>query len=104
MDSPTRVMSAPARTMRAWPSGSTCSPSGTSSLRAYSALCSKTRTGSSSRIAAASRPKASAGLAGETILSPGTHMAQFSTDWPCWLPNPRPPDPFVPRSTSGMPT
>ena len=29
-------------------------------------------------------------------------MAQFSTDWPCWLPNPSPPEPFAPRSTSGM--
>ena len=104
IDNPTRVTSPPARTVRARPSGSTCSPSGTSSRRPYSALCSKTRTGSSSLIAAASSPKASAGPAGETILSPGTHMAQFSTDWPCWLPNPSPPEPFAPRSTSGMPT
>ena len=58
-------------------------------------------TGSSSRIAAASRPKASAGPAGEAILRPGTHMAQFSTDWPCWLPKPSPPEPLAPRSTSG---
>ena len=58
-------------------------------------------TGSSSRMAAASSPNASAGPAGEAIFRPGTVMAQFSTDWPCWLPNPSPPEPFAPRSTSG---
>ncbi len=104
MDSPTRVTSRPGRTVRAWPSGMNCSPSLISSLRPYSALCSNTRTGSSSRTAAASRPNASAGLAGEAIFRPGTVIAQFSTDWPCWLPKPSPPEPFAPRSTSGTPT
>ncbi len=52
-------------------------------------------------MAAASSPNASAGPAGAAIFRPGTVIAQFSTDWPCWLPNPSPPEPFAPRSTSG---
>lgn len=42
----------------------------------------------------------SAGVAGETILRPGTQSAQFSTAWLCWAPNPSPP-PLAPRMTSG---
>ena len=53
-------------------------------------------------MAAAISPTASAGVAGETILRPGTHSAQFSTDWLCWAPNPMPP-PLAPRITSGSP-
>ena len=73
-------------------------------MLAYKALCSNTSTGSLSRIAAASSPNISTGEAGETILSPGTHIAQFSSDWPCCAPKPMPPAPFALRSTNGIVT
>ena len=77
--SATMVMSPPRRNTLALPSGSTCSPSGTSPFIAYSDLCSKKSTGSGSRMAAASRPLTSAGFDGATTLMPGIAMAQFST-------------------------
>ena len=43
----------------------------------------------------------SAGVDGDTILIPGTHIAQFSMDWLCCAPKPSPP-PLQPRITSGI--
>ena len=63
-------------------------------------LCSKNTTGSGSRIAAARRPFASAGLEGATTFSPGTDIAQFSTLCECCAPK-REPAPFAVRMTSG---
>jgi hypothetical protein len=72
-------------------------------LVASSALCSKTSTGSSLRMAAAISPTMSAGVAGAAILSPGTAKAQFSTAWECWAPKPRP-VPLAVRTTRGTVT
>ena len=96
-----RVASGPVRSTLAFPSGSTCSPSGTSPLLASRLLCSKNTTGSGSRIAAASSPFASAGVEGATTFSPGTAIAQFSTLWECCAPK-REPAPFAVRITSGI--
>ena len=57
-------------------------------------------TGSGSRIAPASSPFASAGVAGATTLRPGTAIAQFSRLWECCAPK-REPAPFAVRITSG---
>src|SRR5207302_2307437 len=94
------VASAPVRSTLAFPRGSTCSPSGTSPLFASRLLCSKNSTGSGSRIAAASRPLASAGLDGATTLMPGIAIAQVSTLCECCAPK-REPAPFAVRMTSG---
>src|SRR5690606_11120859 len=94
------VTSSPRRSTFALPSGSTCSPSGTSPFVAYSDFCSKNSTGSSSRIDAASRPLTSAGYAGATTLSPGIAIAQFSTLCECCAPKREPP-PLPERITSG---
>ncbi len=77
--SATIVTSLPSRSTLALPSSMTCSPSGTSPFVAYSDFCSKNITGSSLRIAAASRPLTSPGNAGATIFSPGIIIDQFST-------------------------
>ena len=45
-------------------------------------------------------PTTSRGLDGATTFSPGTAMAQFSTDCECWAPN-RTPAPLAHRTTSG---
>src|SRR5207248_1402376 len=66
-----RVTSWPVRLTSAWPIGTTYSPSGTSPLMLYNISPSSTITGLSSRIAALSRPLASAGVAGATTLRPG---------------------------------
>ena len=95
------VASPPCRSTLARPSSSTTSvPSGTSPLLAIRPLCSKNTTGSGSRTAAASSPTTSRGLDGATTFSPGTAMAQFSTDCECWAPN-RTPAPLAQRTTSG---
>src|SRR6266487_5154050 len=60
-------------------------------------------TGSGSRIAPASSPFASAGVAGATTLRPGTAIAQLSRLWECCAPN-REPAPFAVRITSGIET
>ena len=85
------------------PSGTTCSPSGTSPFVANRPLCSQKITGSGSRIAAAISPTTSAGVEGATTLSPGIAIAQFSMLWLCWAPNRRP-APFAVRMTSGIET
>jgi len=72
-------------------------------LVAYSDFCSKKITGSGSRIAAASSPITSRGLDGATTLSPGTAIAQFSTDWECCAPK-RTPAPLAQRMTRGNDT
>ncbi len=87
--SATTVTSPPSRSTFAVPSRSTCSPSGTCPLVAYSPLCSKKITGSGSRTAAASSP-----------FTSGTDIAQFSTLCECWAPK-RAPEPFAVRMTSG---
>ena len=97
------VASRPSRSTVARPSSSTISPSSTSPLTAYSDFCSKNSTGSGSLIAAASRPITSRGFDGATTFSPGTAIAQFSTDWECCAPN-RTPAPLAQRMTSGNDT
>ena len=94
------MTSRPGLSTAARPISATCSPSGTSPLVLYRARFSSTSTGSSSRIAAASRPLASAQVAGATTFSPGTWAYQTSRfcEWvadSCW-----PPPPGV-RITSG---
>ena len=42
----------------------------------------------------------SAAFEGATTLSPGTAIAQFSSDWQCWAPNRMPP-PLAVRMTRG---
>ena len=94
------VTSVPGRTVRAVPSVSSTSPSGTSPLVAINDLCSNSTTGSGSRIAAAIRPTMSTGVEGATTLRPGTIMHQFSRLWLCCAPK-RTPDPLAHRTTSG---
>ena len=101
--SATIVQSPPSRTMAALPSGTTCSPSGTSPLVASSAFDAQKMTGSGSRIEATIRPRTSAGVDGATTLSPGIAIAQFSIAWLCWAPN-RSPAPFAVWITSGNET
>ena len=97
------VASPPWRSTLARPSSSVISPSGTSPLLGYRPLCSKNRTGSGSRTAAASSPTTSRGFDGATTLRPGTAIAQFSTDCECWAPK-RSPAPLAQRTTSGSST
>jgi hypothetical protein len=94
------VASPPWRSTLARPSSSVISPSGTSPLLGYRPLCSKNRTGSGSRTAAASSPMTSRGFDGATTFRPGTAIAQFSTDCECWAPK-RSPAPLAQRTTSG---
>ena len=98
------MTSVPSRTTAASPSGTTWSVAAAGGpLLANSPLCSKKTTGSSLRIADAIRPITSAGVDGAAIFRPGTVSAQFSTDWECWAPKPRPP-PLAVRTTSGTVT
>ncbi len=63
-------------------------------------MCSRNRTGFSSRIAAIISPFASEGVAGQTIFSPGTacsHGAGICE----WMAPKRPPPPTALRITSG---
>ena len=78
------VTSLPSRFTSATPSGTRCSPSGTSPFDPYSVSPSKKITGSSSRMADLSRPFASAGVEGATTFSPGTCAYQHSSDCECW--------------------
>ena len=63
-------------------------------------MCSKKITGFSSRIAAFSRPFASAGVAGAAIFSPGMPISQ-ETGICEWMAPKRPPPPTTERMTSG---
>ena len=100
-DQATRVTSDPGRFTSARPSGTTNpSSSGTSPSAMYSSLCSMKITGSSSRMAAFSRPFASAGAAGITTLSPGMWQNSASRLCECWPASEFPAPPCV-RTTSG---
>src|SRR6266542_1900588 len=73
----------PSRLTSATPRGITkSSPGGTGPLVWYIILSSNTTTGLSSRMAALSRPFASAGVAGRATFSPGTWLTQA---WRLWL-------------------
>ena len=84
----TIVTSVPGRLMSATPIGSTYSPSGTSPLSPYICSDSIKMTGSSSRIAALSRPLASYTVLGTTTFRPGQLAYQLSNacEWvaPSW--------------------
>ena len=87
------MRSVPALTTAALPISATCSPSGTSPLRLYSARFSRKITGSSSRMAAVSSAFASAGVDGATTFRPGMWAYQTSRfcEWvaaSCWPPPP----------------
>ena len=94
------VTSPPSRRTAAFPSGTTCSPSGTSPFVANRPLCSQKITGSGSRTAAAISPMTSRGVDGATTLRPGIIIAQFSTLCECCAPK-REPAPLPVRTTSG---
>ena len=66
----------------------------------YSTLCSMNTTGFGSRMAACSRPLASAGLDGITTLSPGVCAYHASWLWECWAAAPVP-EPNGSRTTRG---
>jgi hypothetical protein len=87
--------------MEALPIGTTVSPSGTSALKSrYVFLCSKNMTGSGSRIAALSRPLASAGVPGATTLRPTVEVKYASLDCE-WYSAPCTPPPYGMRMTIG---
>ncbi|PKV99881.1 hypothetical protein ATK30_0874 [Amycolatopsis echigonensis] len=94
------VISAPGFITVAVPMSRVWSPSGTSPLVLYRARFSSRSTGSSSRIAAASRPLASAGVAGASTFRPGTWAYQTSRFCECVAASCCPPPPGV-RITSG---
>ena len=96
------VRSLPSRLTLALPMGTRySSSSGISSFLAYSSLCSKTTTGSGSRIADLMRPLASAAEQGATTFRPGKWQTMPSRDWECW-PALRRPEPMGIRSTRGI--
>src|SRR5713226_4412010 len=89
----TSVICSPLRTKDAFPNGTVYAPSGTSDRPArYSRSGSQKRTGSGSRIASTSRPFASYGFDGITILIPGvwTNCASTASEWNSGLRMPPP--------------
>ena len=93
------MTSLPSRTTAALPSG-TVSSVGCGPFTEYRRLCSRKMTGLSSRIADLSRPFASAGFEGATILMPGMPWNQVPWICECIAPK-RPPAPTAERTTSG---
>src|SRR5690606_23005710 len=86
------------------PIGRTKSSSlGTSKLWPYRISFSRNTIGFGSRIAALSRPLASAAEYGAITLSPGTWAYQVLNSWLCWAAT-RAAAPFGPRNTIGQPS
>src|SRR3984893_4950045 len=97
----TTVTSDPARTTAALPTSRTeLSSRTTVPFRSRSPLCSKTRTGSSSRMAARSSPYAALGELAAATLSPGSCRYHDSPVAECCVPN-RPVPPPMARTVSG---
>ena len=86
------VAAAPSLAMRAFPNGISYGVSGTGPLsERYKRLCSKKSTGFGSRIARASNPLASQGVAGNATFRPGMWQNQASLDCEWNGPAPIPP-------------
>ena len=76
----TNVQSLPSETILALPKGTKYSSSGTSPEMVYKVLCSKKITGSSSLMAVAKRPLASAGVDGIATFNPGIAVTNGCKD------------------------
>src|SRR5438034_9425126 len=97
------VIWVPGWVIAALPRGTRYSSAGTSPRTdRYIFLCSKYRTGSSSRIDDRSSPAASYGVDGITTLRPGTWAKNASTDCE-WYSAPCTPPPYGARTVIGTP-